>query len=145
MKLINSMVIALALAVSPAAAAEMRAIPALASSDGIQAISAIMSAGSRAATVRGVRKVPSVGVVNLNFQPYHRFSDNNDTNIVELRLMATRNAAGIRRLQSALASNPVTAKALSRHDTEGDYHLLLTSIPRMVTWNVGVGSFHWAS
>jgi hypothetical protein len=119
MKRVSSILIALALAVAPAAAAEMRAIPALASSDGIQALSAIMAASSRAATVRGLRKVPSVGVVNLNFQPYHRYSDNSsETNVVELRIMARRNAAGIRRLQSALASNPVTARALSRHGVD---------------------------
>jgi hypothetical protein len=118
MKRVSSILIALALAVTSAAASEMRAIPAFASSDGTQAISAIMAAGSRAAIVRNVRKVPSVGVVNLNFQPYHRFSDEYVTNIVELRLMAERNAAGIRRLQSALASNPVTAKALSRHGVD---------------------------
>lgn len=119
MKLIYSSLVALALAASPALATEMRAIPALASSDGTQALSAIMAASSRAATVRSLRKVPSVGVVNLNFQPYGRFSDDSsETNINELRIMAVRKAGGIRRLQSALASNPVTARALSSHGVD---------------------------
>ena len=86
-----------------------------ASSDLTMAPAVIMSAGSRASAVRALRKVPSVGVVNLNIR--HNFSlwdDSSAPDVREFRLVAAHHAAGIRKLRAALSANPVTRKALAR-------------------------------
>ena len=76
--------------------------------------SAIMSAGSRAAAVRRLRAVPSVGVVDLRFRAHPRFrSELPDA--AEFRISAEKNWAGVRRLRAALAANPVTRAALAAH------------------------------
>lgn len=72
----------------------------------------IMSAGSRAAAISRLKAVPRVGVVNLNIRRVPRFgSDVPD--IAEFRVSAGKNFSGIKRLRNALASNPVTRRALA--------------------------------
>ena len=77
-----------------------------------KAEAAIMSAGSRAGAVSRLKAVPSVGVINLNIRRAPRF--NSDvTDITEFRVSASKNFSGIKRLRGALASNPVTRRALA--------------------------------
>lgn len=79
-----------------------------------KANSAIISAGSRAAAVSRLKRVPSVGVVNLNVRSVPLFrSDAPD--VAEFRVSAGKNASGIRRLRAALATNPATRHALANH------------------------------
>ena len=83
-------------------------------SDVAAAQSAIMSAGSRAARVRRLRDVPSVGVVNLGFGTVPRFSGSLP-DPAEFRIAAEKNRTGVQRLRAALAANPVTHDAMQRH------------------------------
>ncbi len=77
-----------------------------------KAEAAIMSAGSRAAAVSRLKAVPSIGVVNLNIRWVPTFrSDMPD--VAEYRISAGKNFGGIKRLRNALASNPVTRRALA--------------------------------
>ena len=77
-----------------------------------KAEAAIMSAGSRAGAVSRLKAVPSVGVINLNIRRAPRF--NSDVpDITEFRVSASKNFSGIKRLRGALASNPVTRRALA--------------------------------
>jgi hypothetical protein len=82
--------------------------------DALDAQSAILSSGSRAAQVSSVKDVPSVGVVNLNTRRGLRFDDDVPTR-EEFRISAAKNAIGIRRLRKALGANPVTRAALAEH------------------------------
>lgn len=88
-------------------------LPAQASGgNGYKAEAAIMSAGSRAAAISGLKAVPSVGVVNLNIRWVPMFrSDVPD--VAQYRISASKNLSGIKRLRSALAANPVTRRALA--------------------------------
>lgn len=74
--------------------------------------SAIMNAGSRAAKVKAIKKVPSVGVVRLDFNSMSPFSDLPTP--AEFRIMVSRNAAGVNKLRQALRANPVTRAALAK-------------------------------
>jgi hypothetical protein len=76
-----------------------------------KAEAAILSAGSRVAAISRLRAVPSVGVVNLNIRTVPRFRSN-ETDVAEYRVSAGKNFSGIKRLRNALASNPVTRRAL---------------------------------
>lgn len=76
-----------------------------------KAEAAILSAGSRVAAISRLRAVPSVGVVNLNIRTVPRFRSN-ETDVAEYRISAGKNFSGIKRLRNALASNPVTRRAL---------------------------------
>ncbi|MDP1700859.1 MAG: hypothetical protein Q8L53_07875 [Aestuariivirga sp.] len=76
-----------------------------------KADTAILSAGSRAAAISRLRAVPSVGVVNLNIRTVPRFRSN-ETDVAEYKVSVGKNFSGIKRLRSALASNPVTRRAL---------------------------------
>jgi predicted solute-binding protein len=79
-----------------------------------KAEAAIISAGSRAAAISRLKRVPSVGVVNLNVRSVPLFrSDAPD--VAEFRISASKNANGIRRLRTALAANPATRHALANH------------------------------
>ncbi len=78
------------------------------------AVPTIMSAGSRAAAVRQLKNVPSVGVVNLAVRPSILRDDGSSPDYFEIRSSANRNAAGIRKLRAALSANPVTRRALER-------------------------------
>lgn len=77
------------------------------------AISSIQMAGSRANKVPGIKKVPSVGVIRLDIPTVPMISGDIPT-WQEFRIMAQRNAAGVAKLQKALAANPVTAAALAK-------------------------------
>ena len=80
--------------------------------DGYKANAAIMSASSRAAAISRLKAVPSVGVVNLNIRRVPMFrSDMPD--VAEYRISADKIFSGIKRLRNALASNPVTRRALA--------------------------------
>jgi GrpB-like predicted nucleotidyltransferase (UPF0157 family) len=72
----------------------------------------IMSAGSRAAGIAGLRHVPSVTVIDLRFRLVPRMSDDSPEP-AELEISAQKNAAGVRRLRRALRANPVTRSALA--------------------------------
>lgn len=78
------------------------------------AVPAIMSAGSRAAAVKRLKTVQSVGVVNLAIRPSILRDDDSSPDYFEIRTSASKNAAGIRKLRTALAGNPVTRRALER-------------------------------
>lgn len=77
------------------------------------AISSIQMAGSRANKVPGIKKVPSVGVIRLDIPTVPMISGDIPT-WQEFRIMAQRKAAGVGKLQKALAANPVTAAALAK-------------------------------
>lgn len=75
--------------------------------------SAILNAGNRAARVKAIKKVPSVGVVRLDFgPPISAWSDQPDP--AEYRIMVSNNQAGVNKLRQALQSNPVTRAALAK-------------------------------
>jgi hypothetical protein len=73
---------------------------------------AIMSAGSRVAAISRLKSVPSVGVVNLSFRNVPRFRGD-APDVSEFKVSASKNVGGIKRLRNALASNPVTRRALA--------------------------------
>ena len=107
----------LALAILTAAALTPVAAPgALAQVSNIDAqwaSSSILMAGKRANQVPGIKKVPSVGVIRLDIPTVPMFrGDIPDWQ--EYKIMTQRNAAGVAKLQKALASNPVTAAALAK-------------------------------
>ena len=78
------------------------------------ATSSIQMAGKRANQVPGIKKVPSVGVIRLDIPTVPMFrGDIPDWQ--EFKIMAQRNAAGVAKLQKALAANPVTAAALAKN------------------------------
>jgi len=77
------------------------------------AMSAITNAGNRAPKVAALKRVPSVGVIRLDFRTVPRFrTDIPDPS--EFKIMARKNAGGVARLQRALAGNPVTRDVLAR-------------------------------
>lgn len=78
-------------------------------------VAVIMAAGTRAAQIRQLRHVPSVGAVRLDSRPGHNLlRDSSLPDPREFRIAASRHAAGIARLQAALTANPVTRRALER-------------------------------
>lgn len=72
----------------------------------------IMSAGSRAARIAGLRHVPSVTVIDLRFRLVPRMRDD-APEPAELEISAQKNATGVRRLRAALKANRVTRAALA--------------------------------
>jgi hypothetical protein len=81
--------------------------------DVMWAISSIQMAGKRANQVPGIKKVPSVGVIRLDI-PTVPMIGGDIPNWQEFKIMTQRNAAGVAKLQKALAANPVTAAALAK-------------------------------
>ena len=71
-----------------------------------------MSAGSKAATISRLKSIPSVGVVNLSFRNMPRFRTG-APDVSEFKVSASKNFSGIKRLRNAVASNPVTRRALA--------------------------------
>jgi hypothetical protein len=110
MKSMKALAVALLLAVSPLPG-HAGGLMFAAEGSGAQAV--IMSAGSRAAQIRTLRSVPSVGVVNLAIRRVPRFRNDSVPDVSEYRISAEKNAAGITRLRAALKANPVTRKALA--------------------------------
>lgn len=102
------------LALLPALALAPAAALAYDQADAMAAEAAMMSAANRAAQVRQIKKVPSVGVIDLRFRTVPRFTDN-VPDISELQIYAQRNAGGIARLRKALAANSVTRAALAEN------------------------------
>ena len=81
--------------------------------DSQMATSSILNAGKRAAKVPSIKRVPSVGVIRLDFYAVVPFnSDLPDP--AEYRILAKRNAAGVAKLQNALRANPVTRDAIAK-------------------------------
>ena len=100
---------ALLTAIAVAAAPLSAAPPAIAQVNGADiqlATSAIMNAGSRAAKVKAIKKVPSVGVIRLDFNSMSPWSDLPTES--DYRIMVSKNAGGVAKLQQALRSNPAT-------------------------------------
>ncbi len=83
-----------------------------------EAASAILSSGSRAAQVRAIRTVPSVGVIRVANGTSPRLGLI-DENISALIISTERNHAGIVKLRAALSSNAATRRALA---TNGRCH-----------------------
>lgn len=100
-----------AVALAPASAPEARAQ--VTNIDVQWATSSILMAGKRANQVPGIKKVPSVGVIRLDIPtvPMYR-GDIPDWQ--DFKIMTQKNAAGVAKLQKALAANPVTAAALAK-------------------------------
>ena len=70
-----------------------------------------MAAGNRAARVKTITNVPSVGVIKLDF----RNSLSLSTDVpepAEFKIMVQKNAGGVAKLQQALRANPVTRAAI---------------------------------
>lgn len=113
--------VSLALAIATAAVVQPAALqPAHAQVgqiDAQPATSAIMNAGTRADRVKSITRVPSVGVVRLDFV-IAPLLDSTVPTWQEFRIMAQRNAAGVRKLQNALMANPATREALARNGVE---------------------------
>ena len=84
------------------------------SSNYSETASAILSAGSASAKIRSLKSVPSLGIVRVQFGFVPRLS-NDGENTSTLLLSAERNSAGIAKLRSALAGNPVTRQTLQQH------------------------------
>lgn len=80
--------------------------------DAYKAEAAIMSAGSRAAAISRLKAVPSVGVVNLKIRRVPTLRSN-VPDVAEYKISAGKNFSGIKRLRNALATNPVTRRALA--------------------------------
>ena len=77
------------------------------------AIGSIQLAGTRAKQVPGIKNVPSIGIIRLDVPTIPMFSGD-IPDWQEFKIMTQSNAAGVARLQRALAANPVTAAALAR-------------------------------
>jgi hypothetical protein len=92
-----------------------------------ESASAILSAGSASVKIRNLKSVPSVGIVRVQFGFVPRLS-NDGENTSTLLLSAERNSAGIAKLRSALAGNPVTRHALEQHGV---------SLGRVIGANIG--------
>lgn len=116
MKILKALPLAIALggAVVLMPVATPQAVAQVSNIDVQWAISSIQMAGKRAAQVPGIKKVPSVGVIRLDVPTVPMF--NGDIpDWQDFAIMAQKNAAGVSRLQKALAANPVTAAALARN------------------------------
>lgn len=113
--------VSLALAIATAAVVQPAALPPahaqVGQIDAQPATSAIMNAGTRADRVKSITRVPSVGVVRLDFV-IAPLLDSTVPTWQEFRIMAQRNAAGVRKLQNALMANPATREALARNGVE---------------------------
>lgn len=113
MNMFRAVMMSVVLAAAPVIAAPV-AKAQVSQTDARMATSAIMNAGSRASRVASITKVPSVGVIRLDIRRVPSFmSDVPDP--AEYRILASRNAKGVARLQQALRANPVTRQALARH------------------------------
>lgn len=113
MKFLKALPLALLVAAAPAGL-PAPAMGQVTEIDAQMAVSSITSAGSRAAKVRQVKKVPSVGVIRLDMWTSPTFSNSSIPDASDFRILAQRNAAGVKRLQQALQANPVTREALAK-------------------------------
>lgn len=113
MKILRALLIALAVGTAPLATAP-GTLAQVSGSEVQRANSAIMNAGNRAAKVKSIKRVPSVGVVRLDTNPMNGFWSDLPSP-AEYRIMASKFAGGIAKLQQALRANPVTRDALARH------------------------------
>jgi hypothetical protein len=109
-KTVLSKLSVMALLLLPLSAAPVSARSLLQSGVPVDAL--IMRAGSTASKISIIEQVPSVGVVNLRSIARPRIYSDWD-NIDDFRLNIDRNYSGIKRLRSALKSNPATRRALA--------------------------------
>lgn len=116
MKTLRTLLIAATLATTPFVAAPV-AVAQVSAIDYHMATSAIMGAGNRAAKVKAIKRVPSVGIIRLDFYSFPRFSSDLP-DPAEFRILARQNAAGVARLQKALQANPATRAALAKHHVD---------------------------
>jgi hypothetical protein len=82
----------------------------ISSTESYIAFSAMQNAGRTADKVRTIKKVPSVGILSLRVPMMF-----DGPSYPQYATFASRNAAGISKLRSALAANPVTRNALAKH------------------------------
>lgn len=81
----------------------------ISNSESTMALTSMQNAGRTADKVRGLKKVPSVGVLSLNVPMFF-----GDTSFADYQVFAQSNAAGIAKLRRALSANPVTRNALAK-------------------------------
>ena len=114
MRVLNVAALAITLLLTPIALAA--GVPAqVTTADVSLAESAILSAGARAVSIARIVRVPSLGIVRLDFRITPRRASGSLPDVQEWRLKAQKNAAGIRRLRAALSANPATRAALASH------------------------------
>jgi hypothetical protein len=82
--------------------------------DARAAMSSIMNAGRRADQVKSIKKVPSVGVVRLDFWPMPTMGSDIPS-WQEYKIMVQKNSGGVNKLRRALMANPVTRAALAKN------------------------------
>lgn len=85
--------------------------------DGRMAMSAIMNAGRRADEVKSITKVPSVGVVRLDYRLVPTVGSDVPT-WPEYKIMVQKFSGGVNKLRRALVANPVTRAALAKNGVE---------------------------
>lgn len=85
--------------------------------DGRMAMSAIMNAGKRADQVSSITKVPSVGVIRLDFR-FVPMVGSDVPSWPEYKIMVQKFSGGVNKLRRALMANPVTRDALARNHVE---------------------------
>ncbi|MFN4143321.1 hypothetical protein [Aestuariivirga sp.] len=113
MRVLKALLLALFVA-APPALAPVPAAAQVTEIDAQMAVSAVNGAGNRAAKVRQIKKVPSVGVIRLDMWMSPTFSNSSIPDAADFRILAQRNASGVKRLQQALQANPVTREALAK-------------------------------
>ena len=112
MKALRALLVGLRIAAAPIAAAPASQAQVF-GSDVQMASSAIMNAGNRANKVKSIKRVPSVGVIRLDFFPTGGFfADRPDP--AEFRIMVSTYQSGVNKLRQALRANPVTREALAK-------------------------------
>jgi hypothetical protein len=111
MKSLKILLVAVAMwAATPAAPV---ALAQVSGADLQMASAAINAAGNRANKVKSIKRVPSVGVVRLDFGGNFGLWSGQMTP-ADYRILAQRNAAGVSKLRSALRANPATRDALAK-------------------------------
>lgn len=101
-------------AVAVALVAATPAAPVQARPDATMAQVAMMSAGARAAQIRKIRTVPSIGVIRLDLTYVPTKYNEHEEDRAFFNRMASRHAGDIQKLRSALRANPVTRSALAK-------------------------------
>jgi hypothetical protein len=88
-------------------------------SDEIEAENAIRDARRTPARIAQIRRVPAVGVINLNMVALERFGSRMSyMDASDFRIVASQNAGGVARMRRALAANRVTRAAVADQGVE---------------------------
>ncbi len=84
----------------------------------IEAENAIRDSRRAPARIAGIRRVPSVGVINLNVPSGPFEIDRNYMDAGDFRALARAYATGVSRMRRALRANPATRAALADHGVD---------------------------